>query len=344
MGALPVASTLCGAFPHCWKITYDPTKTGSATSPNFSALIYGSATVLKDTAHGGYVNSSSGADVEIFSDACVTQVASEIDFYDNVNGVLNLWAQKTLTQVAGSLWVCVGNASPPARTTNPWDSNYKGVWHLPNGATLTANDSTGSYNGAISGATATAGQIDGGANFVSAGSQHITIGTHPSYTGASKAVISGWYKRAATGGYLSFKQNDGNDQFGAFYYGGTLYFIANNGGNTYATYSLNDTAWHYIVQVFDGTQTGNNRLLGYVDGSPVSLVYYGPFPATLGTADQLILGWDVADSIYSDGIIDEGRLSIGATRSPDWILAEYNSQKTPGNIGTPGFWTWAAVQ
>ena len=36
------------------------------------------------------------------------------------------------------------------------DIPYKGVWHLPNGATLTANDSTSNANTAtVSGATAT---------------------------------------------------------------------------------------------------------------------------------------------------------------------------------------------
>ena len=27
-------------------------------------------------------------------------------------------------------------------------------------------------------------------------------------------------------------------------------------------------------------------------------------------------------------------------RGADWIKAEYNNEKAPGNIGAPGFWTW----
>ena len=61
--------------------------------------------------------------------------------------------------------------NPPGNEQNAsgvWDTNYKGVWHLPNGTSLTANDSTNNANnGTLSGTppTATVGQIDGGASF-----------------------------------------------------------------------------------------------------------------------------------------------------------------------------------
>src|SRR5262249_60924718 len=68
------------------------------------------------------------------------------------------------------------NYATPAITTSQenksgvWDANYKGVWHLPNGSTLTAADSTAnSNNGTITNATASAGQIDGAASFANNG-------------------------------------------------------------------------------------------------------------------------------------------------------------------------------
>jgi len=68
-----------------------------------------------------------------------------------------------------TLYVNYGNASAADQQsiTGTWDSNYKGVWHLPNGATLAGNDSTfNANNGAISGSTtATSGQVDGAASF-----------------------------------------------------------------------------------------------------------------------------------------------------------------------------------
>ena len=35
-----------------------------------------------------------------------------------------------------------GSAANQQNPTGVWDSNYEGVWHLPNGTTLSANDST----------------------------------------------------------------------------------------------------------------------------------------------------------------------------------------------------------
>ena len=55
-------------------------------------------------------------------------------------------------------------AADQQNRTGVWDSNYKGVWHLANGASLTGSDATSNAaNGIINGATATIGQIDGGA-------------------------------------------------------------------------------------------------------------------------------------------------------------------------------------
>jgi hypothetical protein len=62
-----------------------------------------------------------------------------------------------------------GNSSITTDQSNPtavWDVNFKGVWHLPNGTILSANDSTSNgNNGTINGATATTGEIAGGASF-----------------------------------------------------------------------------------------------------------------------------------------------------------------------------------
>ena len=58
------------------------------------------------------------------------------------------------------------DASDGQSATSVWDANFKGVWHLPNGATLSANDSTSNANnGTNNGATATTGKVDGAGNF-----------------------------------------------------------------------------------------------------------------------------------------------------------------------------------
>ena len=65
------------------------------------------------------------------------------------------------------------NQSDPVNT---WDANFKAVYHLGNGTTLTATDSTGGNNGTlVNGPTATAGKIYGAAHFVSTSNQAIDV-------------------------------------------------------------------------------------------------------------------------------------------------------------------------
>ncbi len=70
-----------------------------------------------------------------------------------------------------------GISSSQENKTGVWDSNYNGVWHFPNGTTLSANDSTAdANNGTINGATATTGKIGGAASFNGTSSE-ISLGS-----------------------------------------------------------------------------------------------------------------------------------------------------------------------
>ncbi len=66
---------------------------------------------------------------------------------------------------------------------------------------------------------------------------------------------------------------------------GDIIFVLNNGGTKYAFFDLSTLvaagSWHHMAMVFDGARTGNsNRLIVYVDGSPVTLAFAGAMPAT----------------------------------------------------------------
>ena len=63
------------------------------------------------------------------------------------------------------IYVYYGNGAA-ANQQNPagvWDSNYEGVWHFPNGTTLSANDSTANGNNAsaLNGTAAGAARLAG---------------------------------------------------------------------------------------------------------------------------------------------------------------------------------------
>src|SRR5262249_19473991 len=94
------------------------------------------------------------------------------------------------------LYVYYGNASA-TNQQNPsmvWDTNYAAIWRLPNGSTLSANDSTNNANnGTISAATAITGQIDGAASF-DGSSKYISANPSGSLLiGSSDITIEVWF-------------------------------------------------------------------------------------------------------------------------------------------------------
>jgi hypothetical protein len=160
-----------------------------------------------------------------------------------------------------------------------WDSNFKGVWHLPNGMTLTANDSTSNgNNGTISGATATTGEIGGGASF-SGGSNKITIST----TGSLSApfTIEEWVKPANLNYYygLFSSRSPSDESFDAMLTGSGIHGDIGSGSSwittsANASYSYSANTWYdfvyavtssgYTIYV-DGSQIGSGR--GTPEGS-----------------------------------------------------------------------------
>lgn len=138
------------AFNYSRSVTIDHTQCGASDSSNFPVLVSISDTSFKDTGHGGHVQSSTGADILFFGDSGLSsQLASQVESYDNVNGVLLAWVKLgTVSHASNTVfYVAYGNASPPAQTTNPWDANFIGRYHLAdNAASTTVADSTTAAN------------------------------------------------------------------------------------------------------------------------------------------------------------------------------------------------------
>jgi hypothetical protein len=94
-----------------------------------------------------------------------------VETYDASTGAVNYWVKvPTVSHTSDTvIYMCYGNSSITADQSNKtavWDANFKGVWHLPNGSSLSTNDSTaGGSNGTNNSATAVSGKIEGGAGF-----------------------------------------------------------------------------------------------------------------------------------------------------------------------------------
>ena len=148
--------------------------------------------------------------------------------------------------------------------------NYKGVWHFPNGTTLTALDSTvNGSNGTITGATATAGQINGGANFTAAGNR-INCGTmgNAVFTENGAVTFSAWIKPNSTGGLggdgrIVQRASSGvlNGPYVSLTPTNTTVFRVDGATDLVRTASNNAItlgAWQHIALTWDGSLTATN--------------------------------------------------------------------------------------
>lgn len=171
--------------------------------------------------------------------------------------------------------------------------------------TVLTDDSGNGLNGTFgSTPTWTPGKINNSLKFD--GSDFVQIGNIPQINGASKVTIATWMKRASAGAkVLVGKQATNQDLAIEAYSDGRIYFQASKGSDTYGYITLNDTNWHHVALVFDGTLSGNaNRLKAYVDGVQRTLTFKGTVQTTTTTNTAPFYIGRVAGE-YSNGQIDD---------------------------------------
>jgi hypothetical protein len=216
-----------------------------------------------------------------------------------------------------------------------WDGNYKGVWHLPNGTSLTANDSTSNgKNGTINGsASAIAGQIDGAGNFN--GSTDYISATDNFPMSGSNVTISFWIKPGSHQDWSTIiskgvSTNSGNHDWSVMYNASTnSIYLIRNGGNVSAAGDISGSSWIYFVGTMNTTASNMyfNGTLGNTQGGIGS-------GNTNNTAGSFINMMRIPGS-YTAGRLDEVRVS-DTIRSPDWIKTEYNNQSNPSSFCSVG--------
>jgi hypothetical protein len=334
---------------------------------NFPLLVSAtSASFLRTLANGGAVRNtvtqSGGAPITIPADLVfatdilgTTRVPWEIKSYDASTGTLVAWVKLSISSLAdATLYICYGDALITTQQNtgsfspaNVWDANYKGVYHLGDGTTLSTVDSTTNANNAASGPTAAAGKIDGGAAFN--GTQGAYIGNPASMRFTTGSVtLSAWFKTTASGGYAIVSYDGGSNIFAllnGFPTANRAGFrdLSSGAGNNLAanTGTSNDGNWHYVVGVRDTT---GGLLRMYYDGAAAGTI-------SVNGANTTNFDWTIGKYTAGgggggfDGTIDEVRLSVGIARSAGWIASEYNNQNIPGNwdnLEANRFITWGA--
>ena len=158
---------------------------------NFPVLLSGTYSYLATTSNGGGVTNSNGYDIIFTSDANGLDVLPfERESYNATTGAVIYWVQvPTVSHTSDTvIYLFYGNSSvtttDQSSQNGVWDSNYKGVWHLSNGSTLSGTDST--FNGYAltnnNSTAATTGEVDGAASF---------NGTNPSELQRSQLCLLG---------------------------------------------------------------------------------------------------------------------------------------------------------
>jgi hypothetical protein len=201
------------------------------------------------------------------------------------------------------------------------------------GSTLT-DDSGNGHTGTFSGTpTWAAGKLNNGLTLN--GSDNVALGNITQINNASQVTLATWVKRASAGAdVLIGKQASNQDVAIEAYSDGKVYFQLSKGSDTYGTLTLNDTAWHHIAMVFDGTQAGNaNRLKAYIDGVQKTLTFKGTV-GTATTANTTAFNIGKMSGEYSNGQVDDTWLYARALSGAE-VQDLMQPGQTPADILAP---------
>ncbi len=317
--------------------------TGSSAGTQ-SGATYCNTPFLKTVANGGLVQNASGFDKCLFtSSALLTLLKFETERWIATTGEVILHIKVDPSSSTDlTIYLAYGDTSISSEQGDPtsvWDSNFLGVYHLPNGTTLTALDSTtNSRNGTLTNTpTAAAGKIGGAGSFVGASTQHITLGNG---INPDAITISAWINHS--GDYSDTRSvvirnlaSPVSFSFIRVRTTGKLYMgIRSSAGND-RTYdgsgsAMSSGVWYHVVLVYSSSV----GLIGYLNGA-VDGTFAANGVLQTSSANTYIAEDPVGSFSPWDGQIDEVRIS-NAARSANWVTTEYNNQSAPYTFYTLG--------
>jgi hypothetical protein len=331
-----------GSWQFSRSITIDHTKVPS-TQTNFPVSFAGTYTYLKTTGNGGKVTSSSGYDIGFATNStCASLItAFELESYDASTGAVSLHV--SISSLSSStdtvIYLCYGNISITTNqsSTTTWNSNFKAVYHLGDGTTLGATDSTSNAKNMTltNSPTAATGQIDGAGSF-NGTSQYATISSSPTSTTADFSMEA-WMKPSSLsqlGMALCNGDDNGGFCMGVGVAGGT------NGGGLIGL--ITSVAWRDCGWSFPDTTTWHHVVITYTFSTLTAKCYAdaglkasNTTSSPLTASAKSTLGGETIAGRYLAGAIDEARFTNNVL-SADWITATYNSYGSPSTFYTIG--------
>lgn len=328
-------------FAHYSTYTTNPAQCGASDSPNFPVWVLVTNPKLKTVGNGGLVQNPNGYDIRPYNAALTTALNFELELYDGVGGTVGMWVNvpNLSATLAIPIVLCYANPglSVNGSSSATWDANYRGVYHLGNGTTLSLTDSSAAgYNlTALGTEAAGAGIINGGAVFSGNG----IIYADGSNITAPPFTISCWAKFPSNPGASQgvAQMSDVNTVQNADA------LILNVGNPNWAAYTVGSASvaansatqpspgvWYHLVATFIASNLRRIYVNGALAGTDTS-------NCTTTSLNRIAIGALAVPgpANYFNGTIDEVRFS-NIARSADWILQNYNNQFSPSTFYTLG--------
>ena len=336
-------------------MTIDHTKVPS-TQSNFTVLVSLTDPALKTVANGGHVGNANGYDIGFYADSGgTTKLKWEVEKYDGVTGNLIAWVKipsvssssdTVFYLMYGDSTINTDQSDPP----NTWDSNFKSVWHLGNGSTLSLNDSTsnGSSLANVGATGATTGKISGGAGPFNGTSQCLKT-VNSINLGANKVTLSAWinitgYTNSNFAALAQFASTnwwfDNNSFSSTPNEAGTwgVWAAGSGGSHNGGKFTRPSAGVHHVVFTYDTTLGTALNVKAYVDGVAQTITQtFSDNTASANFGNYIVHLMAQSDEtvFWPATYLDEVRLS-SSTRSAAWITTEYNNQSSPKTFITMG--------
>ena len=350
VAATPVmAQSWLNGWSHRVEITIDSDKI-DATLADFPVLLYLSTSSGIDPDDVSFVFDELGAEklkLAVTTSDGTTQCYVEIEKWDSVSRQAWLWvkvpniasgADTTLylyydpTQPDNTTWVGETGTTP---AQNVWDSDFVFVSHMrddPDASHIgdsTSNANHGTKKGGGEPAITTTGQIDGAQNFDGI-DDYIQLTNESAFDMQTAITVEGWirldsFTQPST--VASKWRNMGVDLrswlLTVSTAGEPRFYISRDGIEfpQCAGSTLSTLTWYHLAGTY-----GDGYIRLFANSSPATPValsgslYLNDEPVLIGAND----GWGGTARRYTDGIIDEVRISDIA-RSAAWLKATYHS-------------------
>lgn len=333
--------------PDLWQrsLTIDHTLVPNTDQTDFPVLVSLTHADLKTIAHGGHVANSNGYDILFFSDSGLTsQLAHEIEGYDPTTGEIVMWVKiPTVSHTTDTIFYMkygdTAITTSQESVASVWSNNYVAVYHLSDGITLEAVNSVTGSAATISGPTASAGQVDGGATFGASSTDKITTDVGAAATLRTYTI---WAKRTGVGGgsagrmfnkgttatteYLSYVDATSSYDYSQFW----------TTGASWRAPAPSINVWHHVAVRYDSTSFSNAPLID-IDGTSQTVTPNStPTGSKTTSSEVYVIGNRGVDNLRNwAGDLDEFHIA-DVIRSDDWIDAEVNNQSSPSSFVTLG--------